>query len=310
MVPKAKPKAKVGRLLVKLDILADCFSQPAVTADDVAFLDGILDDVDANPRLPSRAASKKAVKMDNRRKVRLLSPPVDSKRRKLKEEHADVTLPNTPPPESNVDDEGILAPPEDDGDVAMSDPVPSSPTAKAAERKAQGKPQAEAEAGAEAEDEDEDMLEVAQAVGDHAVKVSNINISGSRPVPKIMKKPALPTPESSSPSRAPVAETVDAASWTDVTAKLNVLRSPAQPVAYGKLDLQDALEEDGSLRLFWTDYTEVNGSLCLFGKVQNKKTKAFVSAFVKVDHILRKLFFLPREFKKSKSTISSMLTPC
>jgi DNA polymerase alpha subunit A len=50
--------------------------------------------------------------------------------------------------------------------------------------------------------------------------------------------------------------------------------------------------------MFWTDYSEVNGSLCLFGKVQDKKTGSFVSCFVKVDNILRKLFFLPREYRQ------------
>ena len=67
--------------------------------------------------------------------------------------------------------------------------------------------------------------------------------------------------------------------------------------SFGKLDHNDAIEEDGSLRMFWTDYAEVNGSLCLFGKVQDKKTGAFVSCFVKIDNILRKLFFLPRQYR-------------
>jgi hypothetical protein len=35
---------------------------------------------------------------------------------------------------------------------------------------------------------------------------------------------------------------------------------------------QDVVEDDGSLRIFWLDYTEVNGSLCLFGKVKNKQS--------------------------------------
>ena len=81
-----------------------------------------------------------------------------------------------------------------------------------------------------------------------------------------------------------------------MTSKLNVLNSPAsETVTIGKLASQDALEEDGSLRFFWFDYTEINGSLLLFGKVKNKKNDTYVSCFVKVDGILRKLFFLPRE---------------
>ena len=51
--------------------------------------------------------------------------------------------------------------------------------------------------------------------------------------------------------------------------------------------------------MFWTDYTEVNGSLCLFGKVRDKRSGSYVSAFIKIDNILRKLYFLPRSYRQS-----------
>lgn len=176
----------------------------------------------------------------------------------------------------------------------MSDPMPSSPVTKAVARKGQAQVKAE-------EEEDDDLMEIAQAVGDNNVKNTSVNISGSRPVPKTVKKLPYPSPESSSPTKAP-ADDVDASLWNNVTSKLNVLSSPpTQTANFGKLDIHDALEEDGSLRMFWTDYTEVNGSLCLFGKVKDKKSGAYVSAFVKVDNILRKLYFLPRTYKRSRS---------
>ncbi len=85
----------------------------------------------------------------------------------------------------------------------------------------------------------------------------------------------------------------------NVTEKLNILSSPpAETASAGKLDSKDALEDDGTLRFFWTDYTEVNGSLCLFGKVKNRSNGSYVSCFVKVDNILRKLYFLPREYRQ------------
>ena len=120
------------------------------------------------------------------------------------------------------------------------------------------------------------------------------------PPPKI-KKESYPTPISSSPA-GPNVENVDAASWNKITDKLNVLSSPQTPQtsSVGKLKAQDALEEDGSLRFFWIDYTEINGSLCLFGKVKDKNTGNFVSCFVKVDNILRKLYFLPREYRQKR----------
>lgn len=228
----------------------------------------------------------------------MLSPPLsENKKVTLPKAHG-VTNPahllSTPPLESAFDDndDGFLRGMDDD--APMSDPMPSSPVTKAVARK--GKAQVKAE-----EEEDDDLMDIAQAVGDVNVKNTSVNISGSRPVPKTVKKPLYPSPQSSSPTRAP-AEDVDASVWNDVTSKLNVLSSPpTQTASFGKLDIQDALEEDGSLRMFWTDYTEVNGSLCLFGKVKDKKSGAHVSAFVKVDNILRKLYFLPRTCKRSRS---------
>jgi len=197
---------------------------------------------------------------------------------------------NTPPTELNFDDDVDFSRGFDDDDVVQSDPIlPSSPIAKAVERKAKVPVKVE-------EDEDEDMVEVAQATG---IVAASVNMSGSRPAPKI-KKQLYPSPASSSPPR-PSSDEINASEWNDVTQKLNVMSSPAPgTVSFGKLKPEDAIEKDGSLRMFWLDYTEVNGSLCLFGKVKNKQNGSYVSCFVKVDNILRKLFFLPREHRLSR----------
>ena len=173
-------------------------------------------------------------------------------------------------------------------DAPMSDPAPSSPAAKVAQRKAQIKQEPK-------DDDDEDTMEVAHA---GAVTTVSVNMAGSRPVKKLIKPDPYPSPASSSPARAPGAS-VDSASWNELTDKLNVVSSsPASETRIvGKIDHKDAIEADGSLNFFWTDYTEVAGSLCLFGKVLNKKTQTYVSCFVKVDNILRKLYFLPRQYR-------------
>lgn len=175
-----------------------------------------------------------------------------------------------------------------DDDVPMSDPQPSSPIAKAVERKAKIAIKTE-------DDEEDDMMEIAQAAG--GISATSVNMSGVRPAPKILKADPYPSPASSSPihSSAPA---VDASAWNDITQNLKVSSSPSnEHMGLGKLDYRDAIEEDGSLRMFWTDYSEINGSLCLFGKVQNKKTGKYVSCFLKVDNVLRKLFFLPRSHR-------------
>lgn len=255
----------------------------------------LLGEVDTN--VPSRVPTK-IVKDESRRKVRVLSPPVgENKKPRLAMTKASADtepLMNTPPIETNYDDDDDYMGAFDGDDLPMNDPMPSSPIQKAVERKGLGPVKVEEE------DEDDDM-EVSQAMGDHSVKAASVNISGSRPVLKVLKQASsYPTPESSSPTRPPT-DVVDPSAWNDVTSKLNVLSSPAsQTTVPGKLGIQDAIEEDGSIRMFWTDYTEVNGSLCLFGKVKDRSTGSFVSAFVKVDNVFRKLFFLPRIYKQRK----------
>ncbi|KAK8253464.1 hypothetical protein IWZ00DRAFT_501276 [Phyllosticta capitalensis] len=261
------------------------------TAEDEAFMADLLGEVDTN--VPSRPRMK-PVKSEARRKTRVLSPPVDNRRPKPKPRPTeDQSVVADTPPATNVSDDEFGATIEDD--VAMSDlPLPSSPVTKAMERKF-SKVNVKAE-----EEDDDDLMEVEQAVGHAAVNSAGINMAGSRPAPKIKQKEAYPTPDSSSPSRPPPENGIDASTWNSVTSKLNVLSSPAPENTHnvGKLKPEHALEQDGSLRFFWIDYTEINGSLCLFGKVKDKTTGSFVSCFVKIDNILRKLFFLPREYRQ------------
>lgn len=245
----------------------------------------LLGEVNAN--VPSRrpAGHMKSVKTENRRKTRVLSPPVERPVSAINKPH----LAPKPPMD---DDEPYYAPADED--VPMSDALPSSPVAKAVERKVVTTVPIKTE---EDEEEDDDMLEVAEVTGQSTAKGASVNLKGSRPAPKI-KKPEYPSPDSSSPTR-PTPDVVELPAWANVTDKLNLLSSPApsEAITSGKLSSQDAVEADGSLRMFWTDYTEVNGSLCLFGKVKDKKSGQFVSCFVKVDNILRKVYFLPREYR-------------
>ncbi|KAK7213555.1 hypothetical protein V2G26_020733 [Clonostachys chloroleuca] len=270
-------------------------SKPKVVkskADD-DFLADLLGEVDTN--IPSPALRQpKPERSIERRKARDLSPAPEPIRKKTKTVHT----PSASSPgrmANDSDGEGFLPPPVDDDlpaavDVAMSDPAPSSPAAKVAQRKAQIKKEP-----IEEEEEDEDMMEVAHA---GSVNATSVNIAGSRAVKKVLKQE--PTSSPLGPSSVKPAETlVDSSSWNSLTDKLNVVNAPSEVRTVGKMDHKDAVEADGSLNFFWTDYTEVNGSLCLFGKVLNKKTNSYVSCFVKVDNILRKLYFLPREHRVS-----------
>ncbi|KAL8804819.1 MAG: hypothetical protein Q9182_002313 [Xanthomendoza sp. 2 TL-2023] len=284
-----KTNQSINRFFSKGPVATVPKHKPVATADDAAFMADLLGQVDTN--IPSRQPVK-AVKSDSRRKIRVLSPPISQEKsiRPPKQNPKENPALNTPPLASTDVYDDFL-PSFQDEDLPMSDPLPSSPTEKARERKAPVK--------TEAEEDDDDTMEVSQAVASKELKATSVNMSGSRPAPKVVKKEApYPSPASSSPTRPP-ADTVDPAAWNDVTSRLNVLSSQSpETMSFGKIRIEDAIEEDGSMRMFWTDYTEVNGSLCLFGKVKDKSSNVYVSAFVKIDNILRKLYFLPRTHRQ------------
>lgn len=271
------------------------------TTEDDEFMASLLGEVDVTDAV-NTSATRNTIKSQARRKIRVLSPSPDvSKARRERETRADDRyLPDTPPAETAMDNEDVfMRSLEEDDAILPSDPqLPSSPLTKATERKAQTAIKDEYED----EEEFDDAMEVNQAVGRSVADSGSVNISASRPAPAPKKAP-YPSPESSSPT-LPSPQVIDSSSWNDVATKLNVLSS--DPVTdtptFGKLAPKDILEDDGSLRFFWLDYTEVNGSLCLFGKVKNRSNGSSVSCFVKVDNILRKLFFLPRPYRHQRGT--------
>ncbi|KAL2181996.1 uncharacterized protein P884DRAFT_326603 [Thermothelomyces heterothallicus CBS 202.75] len=266
------------------------------TEDDQKFIDDLLEEVDANVPVPVSRISKKRDRSAERRKTRPLSPPREARQpapKKTKMLDGSASSPLASDVAMIEDDFVPPAAVEDEPaapvDVVMSDPAPSSPAATVAERRIQPKVDADEY---DNDDDDDEMIEVAHA---DAVVAASVNLSASKQIKNVTKPD--PAPKSSSPVRAPESA-VDASSWNGINEKLNVISS-SQPEArsLGKIDYKDAIEEDGSLNMYWTDYTEVNGSLCLFGKVLNKKTGRYVSCFVKVDNILRKLYFLPRKHR-------------
>ncbi|KAL5407895.1 hypothetical protein PMIN03_006864 [Paraphaeosphaeria minitans] len=264
-------------------------AKPVATAADQDFMADLLGEIDTNKSRPQ--PRMRAVKNESRRKTCVLSPPISNNRQSANKKPtngSDTYMPDTPPTENTYDEDPL---PIIDDDVPMSDPIPSSPVVKAVERKSQPL--------VKVEEEDEDLLEVSQPIGRTGISAASVNMTGKRPVAKILKPPNSTPANSSPPRQAPA---IDASTWNDVTEKLNVQSSPAPAImsSVGKLKPEAALEEDGSLRMFWIDYTEINGSLCLFGKVKDKNTGNYASCFIKVDNILRKMYFLPRETRLTK----------
>ncbi|KAL2282631.1 hypothetical protein FJTKL_10479 [Diaporthe vaccinii] len=278
---KAQPKAKTIK-----------------TEEDDQFLASLLGEVDRNVPAAAPRQSKKRERSPEKRRTRIPSPAPELKRPATKRaRRSPEPVISTPQDDDTFmgDDDAFLPAMDDDlpaplpaNDIPTSDPAPSSPTVDAVGRKT--KPTAETEAE---DDEDEDMMEVAHAV---AINAASVNLTAAKVPKRLIKADPYPSPANSSPPQGPVEAAVDSSAWNDINQRLNVVSSsPAESRGINKIDYKDAIEEDGSLNMFWTDYTEVKGSLCLFGKVLNKKTQSYVSCFVKVDNILRKLFFLPRQ---------------
>ncbi|CDK24331.1 unnamed protein product [Kuraishia capsulata CBS 1993] len=59
----------------------------------------------------------------------------------------------------------------------------------------------------------------------------------------------------------------------------------------------DAFGDGSSLKMFWLDYAEVDGSLLLFGKAETSSGE-LASCMVQVNGMYRELYFLPRKFRR------------
>lgn len=275
--------------------------QAVKTEEDDQFLASLLGEVDQNIPGHMPRQSRKRDRSIERRRARIPSPAPEPRRPAVKKARlSDLALPTHEVKNASIreDDDTFVPMGEDEAeplspsrpvnDVPSSDPTPSSPTVKVVERMSKLKAEAE-------EDEDDDMMEVAHS---GSINAASVNLSASRVPQKLIKAEPYPTPADSSPQKRDSEPAVDSSAWNDINTKLNVVsNAPTESRGLNKIDYKDAIEEDGSLHMFWTDYTEVNGSLCLFGKVLNKKTRSYVSCFVKVDNILRKLYFLPRHHR-------------
>lgn len=170
--------------------------------------------------------------------------------------------------------------------------LPSSPT----DRASHPKPRRLME---EQEDEDEDVFAVRKPLAFNGPVQSDVNLSARKPQ-------VLNTRESQNSSPGPVlpsSDAIDASSWLEVKKTLNVAEAPIRTSA-GKIDASNAVEPDGSILFYWTDYIELNGILGLFGKIKNKQTGQYLSAYCRVDGIMRNLYFLPRDSKRSERDVS------
>ncbi|KAI5852981.1 hypothetical protein DFP73DRAFT_534741 [Morchella snyderi] len=270
--------------------------KPIATEEDTDFMNSLLEEF--NSELPNDILSSKRTREEpSTRKTRRLSPALGDKKKlsglnKSANNDTRPPIPSSPPAVRVFDDEDDeYGAPIVDDDIPMSDAqIPPPPLAGTKQQKKVTFKQEE-------EDSDDDDLAIAEIKGNKGAKSEAINISASRP--SLMRVPE-PQHAASTP-RKPIA--IDSSAWKNLAGSLNVMSSPqVENTKYGKPATEDVLEEDGGLKIFWLDYTEVSGSLCLFGKVMDKGTNKYISAFLKIDGIQRSLFFLPKDNEEIEMT--------
>ncbi|KAG4303340.1 hypothetical protein PCK1_000304 [Pneumocystis canis] len=128
------------------------------------------------------------------------------------------------------------------------------------------------------ESEEENEFEIKQLIK-HEIQPNESNISSKLELPSLIPK-NFPIPEITS---SPISEKINTSLWMDVNQSLNITSSPeVLPYTGKKANPDDFVEEDGSLKMFWLDYTELNNTLCLFGKVFNKNSQKYLSCFLQI----------------------------
>ena len=114
-----------------------------------------------------------------------------------------------------------------------------------------------------------------------------------RPITKVNSKPIY------NAAKTPKKEDLATPSWLSVYDSLAVVSEDtlgSKPAFSSKTSI-NALEDDGSLRMFWLDHLEHSGKLHLIGKVKDKTSNTWASACLSIQGIERNLFVLPRPLR-------------
>ncbi|KAG9309455.1 hypothetical protein JVU11DRAFT_10424 [Chiua virens] len=125
--------------------------------------------------------------------------------------------------------------------------------------------------------------------------IDDLDVKPSVPV---KKEPPATKLDSKPVTNTPKKEEFVVPSWLSVYDSLSVVSEDTlgSKPAFSKASI-NALEDDGSLRMFWLDYLEHGGKLYLIGKVKDKTSNTWASACLSVQGIQRNLFVLPRPLR-------------
>lgn len=128
--------------------------------------------------------------------------------------------------------------------------------------------------------------------------VDDVHVKPSVPAEKELSTAKIDSKPVSNGGNTPKKEDLTAPSWLSVFDSLTVVSEDTlgSKPAFSKTSV-NALEDDGSLHMFWLDYLEHGGKLYLIGKVKDKTSDTWASACLSIQGIQRNLFVLPRPLR-------------
>ncbi|KAK6353233.1 DNA-directed DNA polymerase alpha catalytic subunit pol1, variant 2 [Orbilia brochopaga] len=305
-------EGSINKYFTSLAVQAATKHKTESTAEDKEFLNDLLGQLD-DPQ-DSFRSTKKLKAQEQRptpRRQRSLSPSLNATHRlhSLKENRPGPDsisfVPSSPPKSETLVDLGDIhaAEAEEEKEYNEEEWVqttqrPLSDISFAHPKSSSGNRSNEVPVESDLQMDDDDELTVRPILTFSKSADAPVNLNAVRPSPaNLSRAPAS--------KELPTIDEIDARQWQDVNEKLFSNQQPDRPIL-GKVAAEDILDENGNLRFFWMDYAEIGGCLCLFGKIRIEKTGQYTSAFIKVNGIMRKLYFLPRVTKLNSSSVVEM----
>ncbi|CCJ31341.1 unnamed protein product [Pneumocystis jirovecii] len=241
------------------------------TEEEIDFMANILGEIDGEEKY---TISKKTSELGSIPQKRQASPPLKNSNilNRLEKANSIYTKKKQKSPLIHLLSDGYDIPNHPYSDTMLSDPpskgdTPSSSAINQAFHKLK------------TESEDEDEFQVKQLTRQNVKQDKTI-------IPKKYDEFPLESTKITflEPTSSPITEKIDASSWLDMNKSLNIMSS-SETYTKKKENYEDFIEDDGSLKMFWIDYTDLNNTLCLFGKAYSRKFQKYVSCFLQIHEV-------------------------
>ncbi|KIJ65181.1 hypothetical protein HYDPIDRAFT_27902 [Hydnomerulius pinastri MD-312] len=294
--PKAKPKAPPAAAKPSMSVY-----RPAVSAEqEEDFMANLLGGIDTPPvPAPKKSKKRKPSPMSDYDDVKpdRSSSPVPY-RNSSSAYNYDAYSSDGP-----IDDGAASNPPSSDFEdyAAMMSPKKK---ARIANGSTMVTPAIERMGKLEVQSGSEDAFDTSMDFSDidmnEFMDVEDIDVKPKAPIKKEPAPVSLGLKPAANGSGSSKKEDLAAPSWLSIYDSLAVGSDETLGTGFASSASKtsiNALEDDGTLKMFWLDYLEHGGKLYLIGKVKDKASNTWASACLAIQGIQRNLFVLPRPLR-------------